>query len=107
MAQHVVTAEKLDGYSTKVRYGDLDLSRADHMTQLRKRVNSAAYRVCVVDEHGRFVGPGAYERRTCHTAAMSAVEPQLLALEARARDRSLAKGGAPASTDAAITIVKP
>ena len=57
----------------RVSYSDLDLSRVDHQARFHKRLSSAAIRVCVRDENGRFVGPSGAARQACHDEVMAQV----------------------------------
>jgi UrcA family protein len=86
-------------HAIRVSYRDLDLSRVDHQAQFHKRLSSAAVRVCVRDENGRFVGPSAAARQACHDEVMAQVAPE---------ERRLASTATPGGTSAGVlTLVRP
>lgn len=69
----------------KVSYRDLDLTTETGERKLRKRLSSAAYGVCTTDEFGRFVGPSAEFRYSCHKEVMAGLEPRVASLVKKVR----------------------
>jgi UrcA family protein len=51
-----------NGKQVEVRYGDLDLTNADHQKELRQRISAAATKVCANTDFSQYT--------TCRTAVL-------------------------------------
>jgi UrcA family protein len=69
----------------KVSHRDLDLTTEAGERKLRKRLSSAAYGVCTTDQYGRFVGPSAADRYSCHKEVMAGLELRVASLVKKVR----------------------